>query len=70
MHFPFRRGDFNIHTGVGGSLRAVLSDIETIWGHCIEHLLEIPKSDLKVDMFLLINLIMIVNMQYVIFIAL
>ena len=48
VHFPFSRGDLNVHGGVGGSLSAVLADIETIWGHCIENLLEIPKSDLKV----------------------
>jgi len=48
VHFPFRRGDLNIHSGVGGSLSAVLADLETIWGHCIQHLLDIPKSDLKV----------------------
>lgn len=48
LHFPFRRGDLNVHSGVGGSLTSVLGDIETIWGHCIENLLEIKKSELKV----------------------
>ena len=48
IHFPFRRGDINVHSGVGGSLTAALADIEQIWGDCIENLLEIPKSDLKV----------------------
>jgi len=47
LHFPYRRGDLNVHSGVGGSLTSVLRDIETIWGHCIENLLEIKKSDLK-----------------------
>ena len=49
VHFPFRRGDLNIHSGVGGSLSSVLADLEAIWGHCIEKLLEIPRSDLKVN---------------------
>jgi hypothetical protein len=48
VHFPFRHGDLNIHSGVGGSLSSVLADLETIWGHCIVNLLEIPKSELKV----------------------
>nr|SVE92898.1 EOG090X02LT [Moina brachiata] len=47
IHFPFRRGDLNVHSGVGGSLSSVLADLETIWGHCIESLLEIPRADLK-----------------------
>nr|SVE84755.1 EOG090X02LT [Daphnia pulex] len=47
VHFPFRHGDLNIHSGVGGSLSSVLADLETIWGHCIVNLLEIPKSELK-----------------------
>ena len=50
VHFPFRHGDLNIHSGVGGSLSSVLADLETIWGHCIVNLLEIPKSELKVLM--------------------
>ena len=49
VHFPFRHGDLNIHSGIGGSLSSVLADLETIWGHCIVNLLEIPRSELKVN---------------------
>ncbi|MCL4125792.1 UNVERIFIED_CONTAM: hypothetical protein GTU68_030768, partial [Idotea baltica] len=48
IHFPYCKGDLNIHPGVGGSITAVLSHLETIWGHCITHLLNVPIKDLKV----------------------
>ena len=62
VHFPFRHGDLNIHSGVGGSLSSVLADLETIWGHCIVNLLEISKAELKVIynmIFLIFNQIIL-----------
>lgn len=47
VHFPFRRGDFNIHSGPGGSLTAVLADLETIWLYMLETHFSIKQSDLK-----------------------
>lgn len=46
-----RRGRLNIHDGPGGSLTAVLADLETIWGHVLQEHLEIPIKDLKVNYF-------------------
>ena len=48
IHFPVRRGRMNIHPGPGGSLTAVVADLRTIWLHCIERLLGIPRADLEV----------------------
>ncbi|XP_054715778.1 actin-related protein 8-like [Uloborus diversus] len=47
IHWPIRRGQLNVHSGIGGSLRSVLSDLETIWGTVIHKYLEIPVKDLK-----------------------
>lgn len=47
IHFPFVRGDLNIHKSLGGSISAVLADLETIWGHCISNVLNVPIKDLK-----------------------
>ncbi|ERE89923.1 actin-related protein 8 [Cricetulus griseus] len=47
IHWPIRRGQLNIHPGPGGSLTAVLADIEVIWSHAIQKYLEIPLKDLK-----------------------
>lgn len=47
VHFPIVRGDLNIHSGLGGSISAVLADLETIWGHCISTVLNVPLKDLK-----------------------
>lgn len=49
IHFPYKKGDLNIHSNVGGSLTAVLSYLEAIWGHCITTLLGVPIKDLKVS---------------------
>ncbi|XP_069977080.1 actin-related protein 8-like isoform X2 [Penaeus vannamei] len=40
-------GDLNIHKSLGGSISAVLADLETIWGHCISNVLNVPIKDLK-----------------------
>ncbi|KAK7085058.1 Actin-related protein 8 [Halocaridina rubra] len=47
VHFPFKRGDLNIHSNLGGSITSVLADLETIWGHCISTVLNVPLKDLK-----------------------
>uniref|UniRef100_A0A3Q3X7J4 Uncharacterized protein n=1 Tax=Mola mola TaxID=94237 RepID=A0A3Q3X7J4_MOLML len=47
IHWPIVRGQLNVHAGPGGSLTAVLADLETIWGHVIQKQLDIPLKDLK-----------------------
>ncbi|XP_056454435.1 actin-related protein 8 isoform X1 [Gadus chalcogrammus] len=47
VHWPLVRGHLNVHPGPGGSLTAVLADLEAIWGHVINKQLEIPLKDLK-----------------------
>ncbi|KAM4651538.1 actin-related protein 8 [Discoglossus pictus] len=47
IHYPIRRGQLNLHSGPGGSLTAVLADLETIWSHVLQKLLEIQLKDLK-----------------------
>ncbi|KAL7827600.1 hypothetical protein SRHO_G00333180 [Serrasalmus rhombeus] len=47
IHWPICRGQLNVHSGPGGSLSAVLADVETIWSHAVQKLLEIPLKDLK-----------------------
>jgi len=47
IHFPYKRGDFNIHSGPGGSMTAVLADLEAIWKHIIETHLQVKSSEFK-----------------------
>ncbi|XP_060528431.1 actin-related protein 8 [Cylas formicarius] len=47
IHFPYKRGDFNVHQGPGGSVTGVLAHLEAIWTHIIENNLSISLSDLK-----------------------
>ncbi|KTG03454.1 hypothetical protein cypCar_00042269 [Cyprinus carpio] len=47
IHWPICRGHLNIHSRPGGSLTAALADLETIWSHALQKLLEIPLKDLK-----------------------
>lgn len=47
IHFPYKRGDFNIHAGPGGSMTAVLADLETIWTYVLENNFQINPKDLK-----------------------
>lgn len=42
LHFPIRRGDFNLHGGVGGSITAVIADLQEIWEYVLETHLKIP----------------------------
>jgi len=47
VHFPFRRGELNLHPGVGGSLTSLLVDLQQIWTRCIEKHLGISPVDFK-----------------------
>lgn len=49
IHFPYQRGDLYVHSGPGGSITAVLANLETIWTWAIRHRLEIPLRDLRVS---------------------
>lgn len=42
LHFPIRRGDFNLHGGVGGSVTAVIADLQDIWEYVLQIHLKIP----------------------------
>ncbi|XP_013198176.2 actin-related protein 8 [Amyelois transitella] len=46
IHFPYKRGDFNLHSEVGGSISSVLNDLYTIWSSIIEYKLGIPLIEL------------------------
>lgn len=46
IHFPYRRGDFNLHSEVGGSISSVLNDLYGIWSSIIEYKLDIPLLEL------------------------
>ncbi|CAH1797829.1 unnamed protein product [Owenia fusiformis] len=47
LHWPLRRGCFNIHEGHNGTPTSVIQDMEHIWGHVISNLLDIPLKDLR-----------------------
>jgi len=47
IHFPYRRGELNIHSGPGGSITAVMADLKTIWEYVLTEKLDIPLKDLK-----------------------
>ena len=47
LHFPYKRGDFNLHDGVNGSLTGVLADLELIWTVALQTLLGLTKQDLS-----------------------
>lgn len=42
VHFPVRRGDFNLHDGIGGSMTAILADLQEIWEYALKTYLKIP----------------------------
>jgi len=48
LSWPMKRGRLNIHDKAGGSLTAVLADLEAIWSAVIYSQLQIPTKDLKV----------------------
>uniref|UniRef100_A0A8C4NC82 Actin related protein 8 n=1 Tax=Eptatretus burgeri TaxID=7764 RepID=A0A8C4NC82_EPTBU len=47
LHWPMHRGKLNLHQRSGGSLSAVLADLETIWIQAIHKFLDIAPCDLK-----------------------
>jgi len=47
LHWPMRRGCLNIHDGLGGSISAVLQDLEDIWSTVLSTRLDIARADLK-----------------------
>lgn len=36
VHFPIRRGELNLHAGVGGSLTSIMSDLQDIWQYVLK----------------------------------
>ncbi|KAM7346712.1 actin-related protein 8 [Cochliomyia hominivorax] len=46
IHFPVKRGELNLHSHIGGSLTAVLSDLESIWSYAIHERMAIPRKSL------------------------
>ncbi|KAF2884364.1 hypothetical protein ILUMI_21813 [Ignelater luminosus] len=47
VHFPYKRGDLNIHPGPGGSITAVLADLETIWTNVLQTYLSLDKKSFQ-----------------------
>lgn len=47
IHWPFRRGQLNIHSGLGGSLRCVLANISIIWSTVIQTLLQVDLKEIE-----------------------
>lgn len=54
IHWPMRRGRLNLHDGQGGTLTAVMEDLETLWSAAIQTYLDIPIKDLKIYKVLLL----------------
>ncbi|KAI5750583.1 hypothetical protein M8J76_016870 [Diaphorina citri] len=48
IHFPIQRGELNLHSGVGGSLTSILTDLYDIWTYIIKTKLLIPIKDLQI----------------------
>lgn len=36
VHFPIRRGELNLHAGIGGSLTSIMSDLQDIWQYVLK----------------------------------
>jgi len=49
IHWPIRRGCFNIHSDRGGTVSAVLQDLEDILATAMNTCLNISRSDIKVS---------------------
>ena len=47
--YPWQRGELNTHSGVCGSITAVMSDLQEIWTRAIEEKLKIPRKEFKVS---------------------
>jgi len=48
LHWPIRRGGLNLHKAVGGTLSAVLQDLEDIWSTALCTYLKISPDAFKV----------------------
>lgn len=46
LNFPIRRGDLNLHGGIGGSITAVMADLQVIWEYVLKTHLKIDLNDL------------------------
>uniref|UniRef100_A0A034W7G6 Actin-related protein 8 n=1 Tax=Bactrocera dorsalis TaxID=27457 RepID=A0A034W7G6_BACDO len=46
VHFPIRRGELNLHKGVGGSMAAIISSMEIIWLYALKSHLNIMADAL------------------------
>ncbi|XP_067637534.1 actin-related protein 8 [Eurosta solidaginis] len=46
IHFPMKRGEFNVHKNVGGSTAAALSNMENIWLYVLKKHLNINANTL------------------------
>lgn len=51
IHWPIKRGCLNLHDGPGGTITAVLADLETIIGTALRSSLDISLHTLKVKFF-------------------
>lgn len=47
VHFPYKRGELNVHGGPGGSLKSVLADLKAIWEYVLVNKMDVPLRDLK-----------------------
>ncbi|KAK6176999.1 hypothetical protein SNE40_015194 [Patella caerulea] len=47
LSWPIQRGRLNLHEGPGGSLTALMADLELIWGTALEKNLDISLEDIK-----------------------
>lgn len=47
VHWPIRNGRLNLYDGPGGTLSAIMADLEDIWGTALQTFLDIPIKDLK-----------------------
>lgn len=46
VHFPIKRGEFNLHDNVGGTVSSICQDLESIWTFVVEKKLKISLSSL------------------------
>ena len=49
LHWPYRHGKLNFHSGLNGSLTSVLQDLEDIWSTALHTFLSIPRPEIKVS---------------------
>jgi len=47
------RGRLNVRPGPGGTVSAIMADLQTIWGQTLETQLNIPVKDLMVRLWFL-----------------